>query len=148
MRLCLPHTSHLQLLGSVGEQEGQHSRTLTDTTRTEFRRAHTQHGSALPAHGAAQPPPAKTTAIPSAGTAAQGSSLLEAENPPASHPTPSGGIACLSGSPTCWLCQAQQNTSVVLWPSQGKQTNPTPHRCTHRDGAGLSGSPYFQTARP
>lgn len=80
---------------------------------------HTQHGSASPAHGAAQPPPAKTTAIPSAGTAAQRSSLLEAENPPALHPTALWGY-CLP----LWL------PSLLAVPSSAK------HLCCygHRKG--------------
>lgn len=64
-------------------------------------------------------------------------------------PQPYGGIACISSSSTCWLCQAQQNISVMAITVETDQPHtPQPH--TQGWGRALWGtwSPCSQTAKP
>lgn len=146
VRLRLPHISHLQLLRSAGGAGGAARRNSDGRNEDRVQTCtHTQRGSASPAHGAAQPPPAKTTALPSAGTAARGSSLLGAENPPASHP------AAIRGH-----CLHLQLLNLLAVPSSTKHlcyghhrgNRPTPHPTAAHTGMGQGSVGHVEPTFP
>lgn len=64
-------------------------------------------------------------------------------------PQPYGGIACISSSSTCWLCQAQQNISVMAITVETDQPHtPQPHTQGWGRAPWGTWSPRSQTARP